>query len=59
MMVLICHVILPEYVINWSYDFMERIPSRVSCDLANFGGHKHCGNRDMILGRHVILPVIL
>ena len=64
-MALIYHVILQDYVIKGSFDFMDRSPSRqvtilqclVSHHLSHpashhptkFGGHRHCDGGDIII----------
>ena len=40
-MVLVCHMISEDYVINGSYDFMGRISLRFISYSAKFGGYRH------------------
>ena len=49
-------VISQDHVIKMSYDCMGRSSSRLSYHPATFGGHRHCGNENIIiLVCHVIL----
>ena len=56
MMVLICHMILWDHVINGSSSCISGTPSWLSQTHAKFGGHRHHGSGDIIvLIYHVIL----
>ena len=53
-MILSCHVISTDQVIEGPFNFME--PIKVCYGPAKFGGHRHCGSENiMILVCHVIL----
>ena len=43
------YLVLQSHVIKESCDFMGEIPSRSVTTIPCFGGHRHCGSRDMML----------
>ena len=44
---LICYVISQDHAIRWSRNFIRGRTLMICHHTAKFGGHKHCGKRDI------------